>query len=140
MSAPSWLKKVGSVLAKVLHVIAEESQPIEKIAVPVAKALLPQFASEIDKADGIFSGIVKEAVAAEAVVQAGGATTGGGTQKLSAVLASAGPLLDNWVASNFPGSPQVSIAAKSGLINAIVAILNEVQPTTPVAPATPPTN
>lgn len=129
----NWLKKVGSFFSKLLHIVATDAQPIEKIAVPVAKALLPQFALLIDEGDSIFSNIVKEAVVAETVVQAAGTMTGGGAQKLKLVLANAGPLVDQWIAANFPGSAQVSTVAKSGLISAVVQILNELKP--PTVPA-----
>lgn len=129
----SWLKKVGHVISKVLHIFATDAAPIEKIAVPVAEALLPAFVPEIQAADAIFSNIVKQAVAAEVVATAAGAVSAG-PDKLKAVLSNIGPSLDSWVAANFPGSKQVSDVAKSGLVNAVVAILNEVDGGTPVAP------
>jgi hypothetical protein len=125
----SWLKKVGSFFSKVLHAVATEAAPVEKIAVPVATALLPMFAPEITAADGIFNSIVREAVAAETVTQAAGTTSGGGAQKLETVLTNIGPVLQNWISSNFPGAPAISKVAQSGLVNAVVAILNEVNPT-----------
>lgn len=129
----SWLKKVGQVISHVLHIIVVDGQPVEKIAVPVAEALLPQFIPMINFADGIFSNIVKEAVNAEAAVAAAG-TVSGGPQKLTAVLRASGPFVDAWVAANFPMSKGVSLAAKTGLINSIVAIINEVDGGSPVAP------
>lgn len=125
---PSFLSKVGSFFSKVIHVIATDVAPAEKIAVPVAEALLPQFIPLITVADGIFSNIVKEAVSAETVQAVAGTATGSGPQKLATVLASTGPLLDEWVAANFPGAKAVSDAQKAGLINAVVAILNEISP------------
>ena len=122
----SWLKKIGLFFGKILGIVATETQSVEKIAVPVAEALLPQFVPMIQTADGIFSNIVKEAVAAESAAAAVGQAAGTGVQKLAAVLTNSGPMIDNWIASNFPGAAQVSTAAKSGLISAVVAILNEV--------------
>ena len=130
----SWLKKVGQVFAKIIHVIATDAAPIEKIAVPVAEALMPQFIPLINVADGIFSNIVKEAVAVETVSTAASAAQTG-QQKLEAVLVNIGPVLDQWVSANFPGSAQVSAVQKAGLVNAVVAILNEIEgtPALPVA-------
>jgi hypothetical protein len=130
----SWLQKIGHVITKVLRAIIVDAQPIEKMAVPVAKALLPGFIPAIDAADGIFSNIVKEAVAAEALATSAGQATGSGPQKLAQVLAASGPVLDAWVTANFPGAKGVSDVSKSGLVNAIVAILNEVDGGAPVAP------
>jgi hypothetical protein len=118
----SWLSKVGAFIGKVLG-IAQKAEPT---AAALASALLPQFAPEIALADDIFNKIVKEALVAEATAAAAGSATG--PQKLAAVLANIGPVLDQWVANNFPGQKQVSDVAKSGLVNAIVAILNDVAP------------
>jgi hypothetical protein len=125
----SWLSKVGSFLGKILGIV----QKAEPSAAAVASALLPQFAPEIALGDDIFNKVVKEALVAEASMAAAGTATGTGAQKLEAVLANIGPVLDGWVAANFPGQKQVSTVAKSGLINAVVAILNELEP----PPATP---
>ena len=127
-STTSWLSKVGSFFGKILGIVATEAKPIEQIAKPVAEALLPQFVPLIDTADSIFSKIVSEAVIAESAKAAIGQATGSGAQKLEAVLTNVGPLIDGWITSNFPGSAAVSTAAKSGLVNAVVAILNEVDP------------
>lgn len=119
----SWLKSVGSFIGKVLG-IAQKAEPT---AAALASALLPQFAPEIAAADDLYNRIVKQILIAESAMQAAGdAKTG--PEKLQAVLSEVGPMLDQWVANNFPGQKQVSAVAKSGLINAIVAILNELQP------------
>lgn len=120
----SWLSKVGAFIGKILGV-ASKAEPT---AAALASALLPQFAPEIALADDIFNKIVKEALVAEAAASAAGQATGSGPQKLEAVLANIGPVLDTWVANNFPGQHQVSAVAKSGLVNAVVAILNELAP------------
>ena len=133
----SFLSKVGSIFGKVLKAITGVGVTVEKAAVPVAEALLPEFAPMIQVADGIFSNIVKEALAAESVQAAAGTATGSGPQKLAAVLANIGPVINQWVSSNFPGSKQVSDVATSGLISAVVGILNEIDPpgVTPTTPA-----
>jgi hypothetical protein len=130
----SWLSKVGHFIAKVAKIIITDVAPAEKIAVPVAEALLPEFIPLIATADGIFSNIVKEVVNAETLQAVAGTATGTGPQKLAQVLAASGPLLDQWVAANFPGTKQVSDAQKAGLINAIVAILNEISPVITLPP------
>lgn len=129
MAGTSWLSKVGGFIGKILG-IAQKAEPS---AVAVAAALLPQFAPEIALADDIFNKIVKEALAAEAAMAAAGTQNGTGPQKLAAVLSNIGPVLDGWVAANFPGNKQVSDVAKSGLVNAVVAILNELAPPPPAA-------
>ena len=124
----SFLQKLGSIFGKVLKAITGAGVTIEKAAVPVAEALLPEFTPLIQVADGIFSNIVKEAIAAESVQAAAGTQTGTGAQKLAAVLANVGPVIDTYVAANFPGASKVSTVAKSGLISAVVGILNELDP------------
>jgi|SRR5208283_783715 len=120
----SWLSKIGAILGKVLG-IAQKAEPT---AAALASVLLPQFAPEIAFADDIFNKVVKEALIAEASAAAAGQASGTGAQKLEAVLVNIGPVLDGWVANNFPGQKQVSTVAKSGLISAIVTILNELDP------------
>lgn len=122
----SWLKKVGQVIGKVLGVIGKDAAPVADTAAKVAEALLPQFAPEIAKADSLVTNIAKEAIAVEGAAAAAGTGTTG-QQKLDAVLANVGPAIDNWVASAFPGATKVSSAAKAGLVNAVVAIANEVE-------------
>jgi hypothetical protein len=136
----SWLKKIGGVLASILGI----AQKVEPTIVGFTEALLPQFAPFIASADTIFQNIVKEIVTAEVAAVAANQTTGGGAQKLAAVLANVGPSLDNWIQSNFPGSAALATATKAGLVNAVVAVLNDIKPSTavpapaPTAPVAPP--
>lgn len=120
----SWLSKVGGFIAKVLGV----AQKAEPTAVTLAEALLPQFAPEIALANDLFNKIVKQAIVAETTLAAAGQATGSGAQKLAQVIAAIGPDLDQWVANNFPGQKQVSETVKAGLVNAVVALLNELAP------------
>lgn len=126
----SWLKRIGSFFAKVLAVVAKDGKPIVDDAAKVATLILPQFAPLINAADNIADNIIQEAIAAEAMEQAGAAAQGG-PAKLDAVLLASGPAIDNWVASRFPGASKVSDAAKAGLISALVDLINDVT----VAPA-----
>jgi hypothetical protein len=128
----SWLKKVGLAIGKILHIVATDAKPIEEIAVPVAKAIAPQFSGLIDESDKIFSSIVNESIAAEGVATALG-QGGTGPQKLQTVVTSIGPALDAWVQANFPGAAAVSDVEKAGLVNAVVAIINKVQTAAPAA-------
>jgi hypothetical protein len=130
----SWLKKIGAEIAKILGIV----QKAEPTVVSFTEALLPQFAPFIASADTIFQNIVKEIVAAETAAAAAG-QSGTGPQKLAAVLANVGPMLDTWIASNFPGAAKLADATKAGLVNAVVAVLNDVQPAAPAttAPAAP---
>lgn len=118
----SWLQKIGHVIAEVLGIV----QKAEPTVVSFTEALLPQFAPFIASADTMFQNIVKEIIAAEAAAAAAG-QVGTGPQKLAAVLANVGPMLDNWVASNFPGAAKLADATKAGLVNAVVAVLNDVK-------------
>jgi hypothetical protein len=132
----SWLKKFGQVMGKILGFVGNDAAKIANIAAPVAETLLPQFASEIQAADNLVTNIAKQAIVTEAVAQTA-STAVTGPQKLEAVLTNSGPEIDAWVASAFPGAKTVSNVAKSGLINAVVQILNEVDPSaaTPAATA-----
>lgn len=124
----SWLSKIGSIIGKILSAVAKDAKPIVDIAAPVAEALLPQFSVEIAAADNLVTNIAKQATLAEAVAAAAGQATGTGAQKLAVVLNNIGPSIDAWVASNFPGAKAISAASKSGLVNAVVAIMNEIEP------------
>jgi|SRR5882757_152062 len=120
----SWLSKVGAFFGKVLG-IAQKAEPT---AVVLAEALLPQFAPEIALANDLFNKIVKQAIVAETTMAAVGQATGSGAQKLEQVLAAIGPDIDQWVANNFPGNKVLSTVSKTGIVNAIVAALNELAP------------
>lgn len=128
-NSTSWLanvgKTIGSVAKKILSFLGGEAKPVADIAAAVATGMFPQFAPEIATADNLVTNIAKEAIAVEGAAAAAGSATGTGAQKLEAVLANVGPAVDNWVASNFPGAKQVSAAAKAGLVNGVVGILNE---------------
>lgn len=124
----TWLSKVGAVVGKILKAVAGEAKPVADDAAAVATALFPQFAPEIAAADNLVTKIVAEAVAIEGTAAAAGSQTGTGAQKLESVLLNVGPAIDQWVAANFPGAKQVSAAAKAGLVNGVVAILNEIDP------------
>jgi hypothetical protein len=130
----SWLSKFGSFLGKALHFITGTGVAVEKIVVPLAETLFPQLAPAIAAGDGIFTSIVKEALAAESTMAAAGTATGTGAQKLATVVGSIGPMLDTWIANNLPGAKTVSAINKAGLVNAVVAIINDVSP----APTAPP--
>lgn len=114
----SWLKKVGVFLGKLVGIVAKA----EPTAVSIAEALLPEYSALIAGGNVIFQTILKEIVAAEAALGAGT-----GPQKLAAVIAAVGPAIDGWIAASFPGTKQVSEAVKTGLVNAVVAVLNEIQ-------------
>lgn len=133
----SWLKRFGHIVGQILGFVAKEAKPVADDAAKVATILMPQFAPEIAIADNIVTNISLEAVKVEALAHAAGTTSGGGPQKLEAVLTNIGPSLDTWVASKFPGAKAVSAASKAGLVNAVVAILNEVDPAAAGVPPAP---
>lgn len=124
----SWLSKVGAILGDVLKAAATVAKPIADIAAPVAEALFPQFKTQIAGADNLVSKIASEAIAVEGVAAAAGTQTGTGAQKLESVLQNVGPAINAWVTANFPGAKQVSTASQAGLVNAVVQILNEIDP------------
>ena len=135
----SWLKKVGQEIGKVLTLFAKEAPTIAITAGTVASALLPQFAPEIGVGENLVTNIAKEATAVEGAAAAAGTATGNGAQKLAAVVAASGPAIDTWVASAFPGATAASAASKAGLVNAVVAIMNEIDaPAASTAPAPTP--
>lgn len=122
----SWLKRVGQFLGKVLGIVAKDAKPLADTAATVTEALYPQFAPAIAAADNLVTNIAKEALDAEVAAAAAGSQSSG-PAKLNAVLANIGPAVDDWVAAKFPGAKQVSAASKAGLVNAVVAIMNEVE-------------
>jgi hypothetical protein len=124
----SWLSKVGAVLGKILHAAADVAKPVADLADPVLDALFPQFKKQIDAGDALVTKIAAEATAVEGIASAAGTQTGTGAQKLETVLQNVGPAIDAWVQANFPGAQALSTASKAGLVNAVVAILNEIDP------------
>lgn len=126
----SWLKKVGSFLGKVLHVVATEAKPVNDLIEPVVASLFPQFSGVLEIEKNWVDRVAAQAVKVEAVAAAAGQASGTGSQKLAQVLSSAevNAAIDAWVAARFPGSGKVSDVARSGLISAIVGVINEVTP------------
>jgi hypothetical protein len=130
----SWLQHFGQILAKVLGVVAKDGAAIEKMAVPVAEALLPQFAPAIALADNLATSILKQITVTQGAAAAVG-TANTGPEKLQAVTDGITAELNAWVAAAFPGAKTVSAAAKSGLVQAIYNIASEIE--TPATQALP---
>lgn len=132
----SWLKKFGQEVVKVVEFVAGKAAPIAQAAGGVVSTLLPQFAPEISVAENLVSSIAKQAQVTEATfAQVGQASNG--PAKLQAVLSSVGPEIDQWVANSFPGAATASATVKAGLVNAVVAVLNDVDPNLALAAPTP---
>jgi hypothetical protein len=123
----SWLKKVGSVLGRILKLVAKDAAPVADKAAVVAEIMFPQFAVPIAAGAGLIDNIAKEALTVEVMEQAGAAAQGG-PAKLEAVLGTIGPAIDQWIASRFPGANAVSKAKKANLVSAVVDMINEVDP------------
>jgi len=125
----SWLKKVGSVIGKILGIVAKDAKPVADTAAAVATAIFPQWGALIAAGDSLISKIALQAIAVESVAAATGTASGTGPAKLAQVLTDVGPAIDQWVANAFPGAAQISTVQKAGLISAVVAIINEVEGT-----------
>lgn len=123
----SWLARVGQILGRVLNVVGKDAAAVVNIAKPVAEALFPQYTAPIEAGASLLDNIASQVVAIEGVYAAGAKATGTGAQKLEAAVAAVGPAIDQWVAAKFPGAQQVSAASKAGLVNAVVAIMNELE-------------
>lgn len=122
----NWLKCIGHFFGSILKFVGNEEPKIAAIAVPALEMAFPQFATLIAAGDALASKITKQVLVTETLATAvGSATTG--VDKLNAALAGVGPEIDAWVAAAFPGSNGISTVSKSGLINAFVAIANEVE-------------
>ena len=133
----SWLKHFGHILGRILGFVAKEAKPIADTASEVASVLFPQFGPLIAAGDALVTKIAQQAIVAEALASKAGTASGTGAQKLETVLANLGPSIDQWVMNAFPGSKGVSAVAKSGLISAVVGIINEVSNTVPVGVTAP---
>lgn len=131
----SWLQHFGQILAKVLGVVAKDGASIEKLAAPVAEALMPQFAPEIALADNLATNILKQITVTQGAAAAVG-TANTGPEKLQAVTDGITSEFNAWIAAAFPGAKEVSAASKSGLVQAIYNIANEIEAPTAQAVAT----
>jgi hypothetical protein len=128
----SWFKKLGQFLGKVLKAVVKDGAVVEETVSPVLSTLFPQWAPLIASADGLATKILQQAAVVETNATAIGAATTGAA-KLQAVLDAIGPDIDEWTAAALPGSAKLSTVAKSGLVNAFVAVWNEIDPTDPMA-------
>ena len=122
----SWLKKVGHFLGSILKFVGTEEPKIAAIATPALETAFPQFASLIAAGDALATKITKQILVTESLATAVGTATSG-TDKLNAALAGVGPEVDAWVKAAFPGSKTLSDTGKKTLINAFVAVANEVE-------------
>lgn len=136
----SWLKKFGSAVWNAAKEVvgflgSTQVQTAEAAAAQVATLLLPADAPLIQSFQAIAGKIFHQAAITETQFTN---VTSAGTQKLSAVVGAIGPELDAWVANNFPGAAKVQAATKAGLVNAIVALQNDLTAPipTPVSPTT----
>ena len=121
----SWLKKFGQAVVKVVDFLAGKAIPIAQAAGAVVSAIDPVLAPEIAVAESLVSKIATQASVTEAAFTAVGQGSNGAA-KLQAVLNAVGPEIDSWVSNAFPGAAKLSTAAQAGLVNAVVAILNEI--------------
>src|SRR5271155_2616349 len=123
----SWLKKFGQDVLKVLTFVAGKAAPIAEVAGTAVEAIDPALTAPITVAENLITKIATQATVTEgafAAVEQGS----NGPAKLAAVLGEVAPEIDAWVAANFPGATQVSTVVKTGLVNSVVAILNEIDP------------
>lgn len=132
----SWLSKFGHKVGQILGVIAKDAEPVEKVAAATATALLPQFSSEIAYADNLATRILQQVSTTEGAFVAVGQSTNG-PAKLQAVVQATSDEMNQWVTNNFGGSAQISDASKAGLVNAIVAIANDVDSSLSLVNPTP---
>ena len=123
----SWWKRALNEVGKIIGVIEKDAPKVEAIAIPALQAAFPQFAVLIGgfgaAAQKILGYIVNvQAVGAAAAVQPTGA------QRLDSVLADAGPLVDQWIQSAFPGHASIPADKVKGLIQAMHDVLETVDP------------
>lgn len=129
----SWWKRALNEVGKIIGFVEKEEPKIQAIALPALQAAFPQFAVLIGGVGTVATKIVNEMVAVQAV-GAAAATAPTGVQRLESVLGNVGPALDEWVQSAFPGHQAISVARKSGLIQAMHDILEEIDPSAATTP------
>lgn len=132
----SWLKKFGQDVVKVVTWVAGKAVPIAQAAGAVVSAIDPALAPEVTVAENLVTKIANQAQVTEAAFAAANLASSG-PAKLQAVLNAVGPEINAWTQSAFPGSAALSTASQSGLINAVVAIMNEIDPTLALTTPTP---
>jgi hypothetical protein len=127
----SWLSKFG----RLFKIIFADAVRVEKAVEPYIEAVVPATVPAFNVFDHAVEVVkdVEAAFAAAGVVQ-------GGEAKLAAAMPSIGLALDAYTAAKFPGSDAVLrteayLAAKKGLINAVVAYLNAIPESVTVAPS-----
>lgn len=142
----SWLKKLGSVIWTAAKDVVgflgnPKVQSAEAQVANIASLLLPAEAPIIQAFQAVMGKVFQQTVVTETAFAN---VANAGSQKLEAVLAEVGPELDQWVANGFPGSTRIQDATKAGLINAVVALQNDlmapgsaVNPAPVSAPAAP---
>jgi hypothetical protein len=132
----SWLSRFGHEVGVILGVVAKDAEPVEKIAAATATAMLPQFAPQIAYADNLATRILDSVKNVEGTFVAVGQSTNSAA-KLQAVVGGISSEMDAWVQANFPGAAAISQASRAGLVNAVVAIANDVDPNLAIAAPTP---
>jgi hypothetical protein len=121
----SWLKKLGHAIGVALGFIAKEAVPVSEAVGAVVGILDPAAQPLILAAESIVSKIAAQAAVTESAFTAVGQASNG-PAKLQAVVNSISPEVDQWVTNSFPGAAKASTLVKQGLVNSVVALLNEV--------------
>lgn len=121
----SWLKKFGHAVGVALGFIAKEAVPVSQALGAVVSILDPAAAPLILAAESIVSKIAAQAAVTEAAFTAVGQAANG-PAKLQAVVNAVQPEVNAWVLNSFPGAAKASSLTMQGLVNAVVALLNEV--------------
>jgi hypothetical protein len=123
----SLLKHIGSIIGKIARVFTKDVVPAEPMIAKALEAFLPQFAPVIAVGDGLFTKIAKQVLVTEASA-ASIASPPAGTTKLQQATSAVEDEIDQWVRNLFPGADTVEAAEKSGLVQAIFAIVNKQKP------------
>jgi hypothetical protein len=121
----SWLHKVGAWVQKALGIIIKDAVPVAGAAGAIIDILDPAAAPLVLVAENLISRIASQVVIVQAAF-AGVQQGSNNSAKLQAVIDQVGPFVDQWVANSFPGAGKVSASVHAGLVNAVVALINDI--------------
>lgn len=126
----SWLSRLGHEIGVVLGIVAKDVKPINDIVVPIITTLYPALAGPLAIEENWVDRITATAASAETIKAAAGQATGTGLEKFQQVLAdpAVNAAIDTWVINRFPGAEKLGEAEKAGLIQAIINVINKVNP------------
>src|SRR5271154_4944004 len=130
----NWFKRTFGFMGHILKIAVAVEPKIASIVVPALEQAFPALAVPIAAGDALATKIVKQILVTETLASAV-ATAPTNADKLNTTVAGVEGEIDQWMQNLFPGSAKLSTVATSGLVEAFLTAVKEVEPGVTTSPA-----